>query len=136
MNWVFDPADRKGKVDLGVTGNPPSVTNTLPNRTKIRTGDPPIDGIGDLPGNLCQTETGVQDSVQARPSINNRGDIDRFAIWTSDTVLVQEDLPMLVILFPERNLGNGEFWHVRDIFKAGDKFANCDITRVFICRVI
>lgn len=136
MNWVFHSANRKRKVHLDVARELPSIANAAPNRTKRRTGNPSIDSVCDLSGNLGQTETSVQDRIQAFPSVDNRGDIDHFAIWTGDTVLVQEDLPVLVNLVPERNSGDGKFWHFRDILEAWDELADGDISRIDICRVI
>jgi len=136
MNWVFDTANRKRKVDLGVTGEFPSLANAAPNRRERRTRDPSIDSVGDLSGNLRQSETSVQNRVQAFPSIDNRGDIDYFAIRAGNTVLVKEDLPVLVNLVPERNLSDGEFWHGRDFLEALDEFAHCDISGIEICGVI
>jgi hypothetical protein len=63
------------------------------------------------------------------PSIDNRGDIDHFAVWTDDTILVQEDLPMLVTLFPEGNSATGSFGIPVMFSKPGNEFANGDISR-------
>lgn len=52
MDRVFHATDRKGEVNLGVTRELPSFTNAAPNGTERRVGDSPIDGIGELPGNL------------------------------------------------------------------------------------
>jgi len=71
MDWVFHATDCKGEVDLDVTREHPSITNAAPNGTKCCTGNSPIDGIGELPGNLGQTETGIQNCVQALPPIDN-----------------------------------------------------------------
>ena len=136
MNRVFHTANRKRKVHLDVTRELPSITNAAPNRTKRCTGNPSIDSVCDLPGNLGQTKTSVQNRVQASPSIDNRGDINDFAIWTSDTVLVQEHLPVLVNLLPERNTSDGKFWHGRDLLETRDELADGNISRVDICRVI
>lgn len=71
MDRIFHTADRKGQVDLDVTREPPSFANTAPNRAKCRTRNPSIDGVGKLPWNLGQTEPGIQNCVQATPSVNN-----------------------------------------------------------------
>lgn len=88
MNRVFHATNRKGKVDFGATRNFPSLADTVPDLTKCCTGDPPINGIGNLPGDLRQTKTGVQNCVQASPSIDNGCGVNRFAIWTGDAVTV------------------------------------------------
>jgi hypothetical protein len=136
MNWVFHTADRKRNVDLSVAGDHPSVASTIPDITICRTGNPPVDYIGNLPRHLRQSETGIQDRVQAVPSIDNRGDIDHLAVWTDDAILVQEDLPMLVTLVPDRDLGDRDLRHLRDIFEAGDEFSDGDIARVEIRGII
>ena len=59
MDRVFHTTNRKRKVDLYVTRELPSLSNPTPNRTKRRTGNPSIDSVRDLPGNLRQTETRV-----------------------------------------------------------------------------
>ena len=136
MNWVFHTANRKSEVNLGITREPPSIPNTAPNRTKRRIGDSSIDSISNLPGDLGQTEASVQDHVQLVPSIDNRGGIDRFAVRAGDAIRVQDDLPVLVTLFAERDLSDGELWHVRDVFKAGDEFADGYVSGIGIRGVI
>ena len=88
MNWVFYTPNQNGNVDLDVTREHPSITNTAPNRAKCRIGNPPINGIGDLSGNLRQTEASIQNCVQAVPSVDDRGGVNVFSIWTNDPVLV------------------------------------------------
>jgi len=71
MDWIFYTTNREGEVDLNVTREPPSFTNTAANGTKRCTGDSSVDGIGELPRNLCQTETSVQNCIQTVPPIDN-----------------------------------------------------------------
>lgn len=136
VNWVLHTADDKSKVYFGITGDHPTLTSAAPNVTKRCTGDPPIDGVGNLPRHLRQTEASIQNGVQTGPSIDNRSYIDHFAVRTDDAILVYEDLPMLVILIPDRNLSDGELWKRCDVFKAGDKFTDGDITGIEIRGVI
>ena len=136
MDWVFHTADRKGEIDLDVTRELPSFTDAAPNSTKRRTGNSSIDGVGELPGDLGQTETGVQNSIQAIPSINDRGDVNHLAVRTGDTILVQEDLPVLVVLFVDRHLSDGDLRHLCDVFEAGDEFADGDVSRIKVRGVI
>lgn len=43
---------------------------------------------------------------------------------------------MLVTLFPYRYLGDGNLRHLHDVFKAGDDFANGNISRIEIRGVV
>lgn len=43
---------------------------------------------------------------------------------------------MLVTLLLDRNLNDGEFRRLCDVLIAGNDFANCDISRVAVRRVI
>ena len=130
MNRDLHTADHEGNVDLGVTGKHPGFTSAAPDVTKGCAGNPSIDSIGDLPWHLRQGETSVQDGVQAGATIDNRGDVDHFAVWPDDTVLIQENLPMLVTLVADRNLSDGELGHLRDVFETRNEFADGDVTGI------
>lgn len=43
---------------------------------------------------------------------------------------------MLVTLFPNGNLSDGELGHLRDIFETGHEFTDGDISGIEICGVI
>lgn len=43
---------------------------------------------------------------------------------------------MLITLFPDGNLSDGELWHLGDVFETGNKFADGYITGIEICGVI
>ena len=43
---------------------------------------------------------------------------------------------MLVTLLADRNLNDGEFGHLGNVFETGNKFTNGDITRIEIRGVI
>jgi hypothetical protein len=136
MDWVFNAADRKSEVDFDITREHPSLPSAAPSIAKRRARNLPIDGVRNLPGYLRQAEPGIQDCVQAGASVNNRGDVDYFAVRTDDTILVQEELPMLITLFPDGNLSNREFRLLRDVFEAGDEFADGDIAWIKIGGVV
>lgn len=136
MNWDFHAADRESDVDLNVTGEHPGLTSAAPNVTKSCAGNSSIDGIGNLPWHLGQSKPSVQNRVQARPSIDNGGDIYDFSVWSDDTIFIQEDLPMLVTLFSDRNFSDGDLGHLRDIFETGNEFADGNIAGIEVCGVI
>lgn len=136
MDGELHAADHEGNVDLDVTGEHPGFTSAAPDVTKGCAGNPSIDSIGDLPWHLRQGETCVQDRVQAGASIDDRGDVNHFSVWPDDTVLVQENLPMLVTLVPNRNLSDGELRHVRNVFETGNELGDGEVTGKEIGGVI
>lgn len=136
MDWILHTANNEGKVDLSITGEHPSFTSTAPNVTESRAGNSSIDRIGNLPWHLRQTETGVQDRIQARPPIDKRCNVDHFPIGANDAVLVQENLPMLVVLFANGHLRHRELRKLGDILETGDEFADGDIARVEIRGIV
>lgn len=136
MDWVLHTTNSEGDVNLDLTREHPSLTGAAPGVTKRCIRDFSIDGIGNLPGHLRQTKTRVQNRVQAWPPIDNRGDVDHFAVRTGDAILIQKDLPVLIALFPDRNFGNGKLRHLCNILKAGDNFTNGDISGIEIRGVI
>ena len=136
MDWIWHTAKNEGKVDLGITGEHPSLTSTAPNVTEGRAGNSSVDRIGNLPWHLWQTETGVQDRIQATPPIDNRCNVDHFPIGADDAVFVQENLPMLVVLLANGHLRHRELRHQGDILEAGDEFADGDIARIEIRGIV